>query len=376
MKPLKHILFILCCVALPLCAQDNNKKYLAGAVPQVDGKVVFTKTFSIPGMPKAEIYDRMLKWMDKHLAQSGNNSLVAYSDEELGMIVGNGDEWLIFTSNALALDRCRILYKLTAACNEETCTLTIDRLRYIYREGAERYSGEEMISDKYALNKDQTKLVPGYAKWRKKTVDFVNDLCIEAADILSSADPLQTLTAKEQEEEAETALVNSGTTVITPLAAKQTETVQAPVEETKAIAAQGEQAAAKTDTPTPAAPVAADTHYIEVSPDELASDALRTAGGTTVIAIGEAPNEVTVTPGAGASLGKVNGKAVVFTILSPDQPYEAVENAESYTVRFYPNGEVEPSLVLTCVKQPSPAVIEGMPRTYIGRITSALVYQP
>ncbi len=354
MKQLKHILFILCCVALPLCAQDNNKKYLAGAVPQVDGKVVFTKTFSIPGMSKAEIYDRMLKWMDKHLTQSGNNSLVAYTNEELGMVVGNGDEWLIFTSNALALDRCRILYKLTAACDEETCTLTIDRLRYIYREGAERYSGEEMISDKYALNKDQTKLVPGYAKWRKKTVDFVNDLCIEAADILSSADPLQTLTAKEQEEEAETAMVNSGTTVITPLAAKQTQTI----------------------TAMPAAPVATDTHYIEVSPDELASDALRTASGTIVIAIGEGPDEVTVTPGAGGSLGKVNGKAVVFTILSPDQPYEALENAESYTVRFIPNGEADPSLVLTCMKLPSPATVEGMPRTYIGEITSALVYQP
>lgn len=39
-----------------LQAQDkDDSKYLAGAVPEVDGKVVFTKEFSIPGMSQDEI---------------------------------------------------------------------------------------------------------------------------------------------------------------------------------------------------------------------------------------------------------------------------------------------------------------------------------
>ncbi len=397
MKQFTHILLLLCCIALPLCAQDGNKKYLAGAVPQVNGKVVFTKTFSIPGMAQAEVYDRMLQWIDKHMKESGNNSFLAYSDEELGMIAGNGDEWLVFTSNALSLDRARILYILTAKCEEETCTLVIDRIRYIYKEGTERFSAEEMITDKLALTRSQTKLVPGYAKWRKKTVDLVNDLCIEAADVLGSADLQQTLNGKELQEQAETALVNSGTTVITPLPAKQAETASQETMQADAIeeetgqaeALQAEETVEETgqaealqaeetveEAVLPEAIPTADTPYKEVSPDELSADAIRTANGTLVIAIGEDADETTLTPGAGASLGKVNGQAVVFTILSPDQPYEALESAEQYTVRFYPNGETTPSLVLTCRKQPSPAAIEGMPRTYIGQITRALVYQP
>ena len=52
MKNLTQLLFTLFCLCLPtmLQAQDrDDSKYLAGAVPEVDGKVVFTKDFSIPG---------------------------------------------------------------------------------------------------------------------------------------------------------------------------------------------------------------------------------------------------------------------------------------------------------------------------------------
>lgn len=66
-------------------------------------------------------------------------------------------------------------------------------------------------------------------------------------------------------------------------------------------------------------------------------------------------------------LGKVNGKPVVFSILSPDQPYEQWK-AESYIIRFYPTGQTEPTVVLECKKLPSPATMEGMPRTYVGEI--------
>lgn len=48
MKNLTQLLFTLFCLCLPamLQAQDrDDSKYLAGAVPEVDGKVVFTKEF-------------------------------------------------------------------------------------------------------------------------------------------------------------------------------------------------------------------------------------------------------------------------------------------------------------------------------------------
>ena len=71
MKNLTQFLFMLLCICLPATAfadankdKDDDSKYLAGAVPEVDGKVVFTKEFSIPGMSQEEIFKRMQAWME------------------------------------------------------------------------------------------------------------------------------------------------------------------------------------------------------------------------------------------------------------------------------------------------------------------------
>ena len=115
MKNLTQVLVALFCLCMPalLHAQRDDSKYLAGAVPEVDGKVVFTKDFSIPGMSQDTIYSRLLKWMDARLAKNENNSRVVFSDKEKGQIVGMGDEWIVFSSTALSLDRTKILYQLT-----------------------------------------------------------------------------------------------------------------------------------------------------------------------------------------------------------------------------------------------------------------------
>ncbi len=43
------------------------------------------------------------------------------------------------------------------------------------------------------------------------------------------------------------------------------------------------------------------------------------------------------------------------------------------TIRFYPTGQTEPTVILECKKLPSPATMEGMPRTYVGEILKAMV---
>ena len=188
MKNLTQVLVALFCLCMPalLHAQRDDSKYLAGAVPEVDGKVVFTKDFSIPGMSQDTIYSRLLKWMDARLAKNENNSRVVFSDKEKGQIVGMGDEWIVFSSTALSLDRTKILYQLTVTCQPEKCIFEVEKIRFNYREGKEKYTAEEWITDKYALNKSKTKLVRGLAKWRRKTVDFVDDLCVGVTEALSS----------------------------------------------------------------------------------------------------------------------------------------------------------------------------------------------
>ena len=266
---------------------NKDAKYLAGAVPEVDGKVVFAKEYSIPGIQKDEIYTRVLGWMEARLKKNENNSRVVYTNEEDGQIVGMGDEWIVFSSTALSLDRTRILYQLTATCQAEKCRLEISKIRFIYREGEERYT--------------------------------------------------------------ETTVADNAPIVIVP----KKQVVEAPVQ---APADKGGEA------------------YREVAPSQLPADAIQTGTGKLVVVIGTDPFNMTMmTANAGGSIGKMEGKPVVFTILSPDQPYEQLENAVAYTVRFYPNGQDEPSLVLECKKMPSPAAIEGMPRTYVGEIVKATV---
>ena len=347
MKQLTRLLLAAFCLfCLPALAGDKKDKdekrddsrYLAGAVPQTaDGKIVFSKELNIPSMSQDQIYDIIASWMDARLKKNENNSRVVYSNKQEHLIAGVGEEWMVFSSTALSLDRALIQYQLSAICLPEKCILEVEKIKFVYREGKEKYTAEEWISDKYALNKEKTKLVKGLAKWRRKTVDFVDALCNEAAAApLSSFSPRITVSEVNRQND-----------------------VKADV---RPVTSPGR----------PSQPARPAAKYREVAPSSLPADAIQTSAGKLVIVIGSEPFNMTMmTANAGGSLGQIGGKPVVFTILSPDQPYQALEKADSYTVRFYPNGEEEPSVILECRKQASPAAIEGMPRTYIGEIVKA-----
>lgn len=49
------LLFLLACCPMLLCAQEDNSKYLAGAVPVVNGKVIFTEVIQASDMSKRQI---------------------------------------------------------------------------------------------------------------------------------------------------------------------------------------------------------------------------------------------------------------------------------------------------------------------------------
>lgn len=321
---------LLCLViSLVAKAQDNrDARYLEGAVPLVDGKVIFSHEYMLEGMSQEEIFDRAQTWMEQRLKKNGNNSRILYTNKEKGQIVGLGEEWIVFKQSALSLDRTFITYQLTVTCQPGICNFNIEKIRYEYREGEQEYTAEEWITDKYALNKSKTKLVRGLAKWRRKTVDFVDTYFTQLGEALN---PSSTQTSQQ----VEAAVITPAQKVIH----KQAETQ-------------------------------------ELKPEDLTTDMMPVGSGKLVIVIGTDPfNQTVMTANAGGSLGQVDGKAVVFTILSPEQPHAALDKATEYIVRFYPNGATKPSLELQCNKMPSPDVAEGMPRTYVGEIVKATSLQ-
>lgn len=192
---MKKLFFtMLALLPLTLWAQDNSwelnededvktevkaktkvdPKYLKGAVPEVNGQVVFSKHIEAPGKTASQIYDIMLQYMER-LTKTSNqiDSKIASSDAKKHEIIGAYQEWLVFKKSALSYDRTRFFYALRAQCNDGSADLELMRIRYLYEEerAPQRMSAEEWITDKESVNKKNTKLLPLSGKFRRKTID-------------------------------------------------------------------------------------------------------------------------------------------------------------------------------------------------------------
>ena len=196
-------LFFALFMSLPMVvmAQDNtwervetsansvnpDQKYLAGAVPEVNGKVVFKTTVDAPGKSAQQVYDIVLDYMKKlvHEPNQFEQSRVVLEDK--GRQVGATlQEWLVFKSTALQLDRTRLLYNLIVDCADGKADVTMSRINYIYDEerDPQHYVAEEWITDKWGLNKKQTKLARVSGKFRRKTIDRKDFLFNKFAELL------------------------------------------------------------------------------------------------------------------------------------------------------------------------------------------------
>jgi colicin import membrane protein len=192
---MKKLFFtMLALVPLTLWAQDNSweinedeevkqevkaktkvdPKYLKGAVPEVNGQVVFSKHIEAPGKTASQIYDIMLQYMERLTKTSYQiDSKISSSDAQNHEIVGIYQEWLVFKNTALSLDRTRFFYALRAQCSDGAVDVEMLRIRYLYEEERtpQRMTAEEWITDKESVNKKNTKLLPMSGKFRRKTID-------------------------------------------------------------------------------------------------------------------------------------------------------------------------------------------------------------
>ena len=151
-----------------------DAKYLKGAVPEVNGQVVFSKHIEAPGKSASQIYDILLQYMER-LTKTSNQieSRIATSDARKHEIIGVYQEWLVFKKTALSLDQTRFFYALRAQCSDGAADIELMRIRYLYEEerAPQRMTAEEWITDKEAVNKKNTKLLPISGKFRRKTID-------------------------------------------------------------------------------------------------------------------------------------------------------------------------------------------------------------
>lgn len=197
----KIIILLMMCLPVAVMAQNTwelpetesgektnpDAKYLAGAVPVVDGKVTFETTIEAPGKTAKQIYDIMLEYLRSMTKEENQfeQSRIAIADSVENEIVASYMEWLVFKDKALVLDRTRFAYTVVAQCSDGVLKARIYRIYYIYDENQPQvYKAEDWITDEYGLKKNKEKLSRVSGRFRRKTIDRKDYLFNKFASLL------------------------------------------------------------------------------------------------------------------------------------------------------------------------------------------------
>ncbi len=214
---MKKLIFAMIVLAIPFTANaqrnglfgkksvvnagQDMSAYMQGAVPEVDGKVVFSQTFALNGKTEAQAYAALAQWSSmRYMANTENglwnepgyyrnmdNAVVREADKSNGILVCQADEEQVFSNRTLAKDYCRMNYILTLKVEKGSVVATMSTISYVYNltETPERIAAEDWITDSEAFNKKGTKMLKSCAKFRIKTIDVKNQLFKEIGETLA-----------------------------------------------------------------------------------------------------------------------------------------------------------------------------------------------
>ena len=170
-----------------LAQNDDMAKYLKGAVPVVNGQVVFEKSYEVPGKTKAELYDLLKDYTDNEVLNGSNHleqCAITEENKEGGILAASVEEYLYFKRKAWTMHRVRFYYQLIYRIEDGSFSVTMRRLNYLYDDVARsegEYRAEDWITDGEALNRDRTRLTRVAGKFRRFTIDRKDELFKGAA---------------------------------------------------------------------------------------------------------------------------------------------------------------------------------------------------
>lgn len=318
----KILLFMFFILPMGLLAQEEQK-YLAGAVPIVDGKVVLERKISVPNLSRDQIFDIVLNWANARY--NVEEKRVVYKDKEKGQIAVMGNEYIVFSSSFLSLDRATIKYKLVLSIEGPACRMEISSIRYeynvSYQDEPEVYLAEKWITDEYALNKD--KLARASGKFRKGTIDLIDNLANELKDALGTP-----RTAVPSASTASVSIPGVKESTVAPVQSAVAPVMVPPVNGTVT-----DPAAKIGESPIGGQ---APAGYRSITPDKIPGNIIKmmsedwmliTAGNS------QAFNMMTASWGA---LGFVFDKPAFFCFINPQRyTYSLMEKNDLYTLTFY-----------------------------------------
>lgn len=378
---MKRVLRWVCCAALCVLALSeagwaNDKKegqtftqkqpenyYLAGAVPEVNGKVVFRRELELPGWSQDQIFDKVKEWLVRSEQQDQDiilNRNIVREDKAKGEIYVQNQEYLVFVDRGLSLDRADFSFLQRYICSPGKCVLEVSRLKYVYDN--ETHMAEGWISDDYALDKNKTKVYPGVRRQRIKTVDRVDELF---AGLTGSFMVLQLAQTPVQAgmtgalsvmfPASQTAPVQSGQVPAAPAA---TVPAPAPVEGAVATAPAVVPPAvpekkghwvAETPLPLPETQTEpaglADTQtgegtalpgYKRIAPQQIPGNIIKMLNDNWMLVTAGNDAKFNMMTASWGGLGVLFGKPVAFCFVSPLRyTWQLLDKGDTYTLSFY-----------------------------------------
>ena len=319
---MKKILIILF-LTLPLVLfSQTDPKYLEGAVPVIEGKVKFTTEMSTGSMSREQIYETLLEWANNRFKpESKTHARVLYSNSEKGNIAIAGDEYIIFSSTSLALDKTRIYYNLVILCETGKCNIEMNRIHYWYEEdrnGGEKFCAEERITDELALNKAKNKLYPIFGKFRRKTIDLKDELFKEIQSTLGN----------------KMIALGLKSTPVTP--------------ESQVIISQAPTKQAQLPVATPTSNIV-EAEQVTIKSDNIES-IIAQAERMTITAGNDEQFEISKECWGG--FGELFGKKVAFCLIDTQKTMGnmLMTQSDNYKISFYSANNSQPSAVIQCKK--------------------------
>ena len=316
MKNLISLLFL--CLPFLVHAQ-TDEKYLEGAITLKNGKVTFSTEMVTPAMTKEQIYETILDWANKRFQPSEKmNARVLFQNPEEGSIAIGGEEYLVFSTSALALDRTRIYYQMKITCEYGKSNIEMSRIRYWYdeaRNGGEKYEAEEWIIDEWGLNKSKTKLAPICGKFRKKTIDLKDELFMEIQSVLGNKMIELGLKSAPIKPEAQVQIV-------------QAQPISQPVEIMQ-------------PEPTP--------EKINQASDDI--ETIITQSSRMTITAGN-DEQFEISKECWGGFGELFGKKVVFCLIDTQKTMGnlLMTQSDNYKISFYQSNNNQPLVIINCKK--------------------------
>ena len=341
---MKRVIRISICLLMVYIAGNTNlfsqtdQKYLAGAVPKVNGKVIFSDTLQLPGMTASQIYDQVIIWANANY--NTTDSRIAYSSKEEMVVSCRGKSELIFSSTALSLDRSFMSYQLNIFGLENACRIEMKGINYEYtvpnKRNPEKYLAEKWITDKEALN-GKDKLYRQNGKFRIMTIDLFNDICnsvnltilTKRVDFYTNKDKSMLYDRKNQREivTAVAVPINKEPDVIEQRPPKSTVLETQPVQqvvETQPKTGQAE----TTGTPLQG--------FKQIDPKQIPGNIIKMLTDDWMLITAGNDYKFNMMTAGWGGLGVVFNKPVAICFINPkNYTYQLMETGDTYTFSFY-----------------------------------------